>query len=79
MVASETMGYNMMAANAGVRPDDYTAIASTAGFQMGIVASSAKGWTSFADLVAAANAGETVRMGVMTPKLADLAYLVGKA
>ena len=79
MVASETMGYNMMAANAGVTPDDYTAIATTAGFQMGIVASSAKGWTSFADLVAAANAGETVRMGVMTPKLADLAYLVGKA
>ena len=79
MVASETMGYNMMAANAGVTPDDYTAIATTAGFQMGIVASSAKGWTSFTDLVAAANAGETVRMGVMTPKLADLAYLVGKA
>jgi tripartite-type tricarboxylate transporter receptor subunit TctC len=79
MVVTETMGYNMMAANAGVTPADFTAIATTAGFQMGVVSQTSKGWTSFADLVAAANAGETIRMGVMSPKLADLAYLLGKA
>lgn len=78
MVVTETMGYNMMVANAGVTPSDYTAITTTAGFQMGIVSKADKGWENFDDLIAAAKEGP-VRFGVMSPKLADLAYLLGEA
>ncbi|MDF1726266.1 MAG: tripartite tricarboxylate transporter substrate-binding protein [Sulfitobacter sp.] len=78
MVVSETLGYNMKAADAGVTPQDFTAITTTAGFQMGIVSQTGKGWTSFDDAVAASK--ETpLRFGVMSPKLADLAYLLGEA
>lgn len=79
MVVTETLGYNMRAANAGVEPSDFTAIVTTAGFQMGVVSLSTKGWKSFADVVAAAKGGQELRFGTMSPKLADLAYLLGKA
>ncbi|THH36677.1 tripartite tricarboxylate transporter substrate-binding protein [Aliishimia ponticola] len=79
MVVTETLGYNMAAANAGMTPDQFTPIVTTAGFQMAVVAASSKGWTSFADVVAAAKAGEDIRFGTMSPKLSDLAYLLGKA
>ena len=46
---------------------------------MGIVSQSSKGWKTFADVVAAAKSGQDIRFGVMSPKLADLAYLLGKA
>ena len=79
MVVTETMGYNMVAADAGITPDDFTQIATTAGFQMGVVAPSSKGWTTFSDVIDAAKAGEDIRFGTMSPKLSDLAYLMGKA
>ncbi|MEO1550437.1 MAG: tripartite tricarboxylate transporter substrate-binding protein [Pseudomonadota bacterium] len=79
MVVTETLGYNMAAANAGMTPQDFTPIATTAGFQMGVVAPSTKGWTSFDQMIAAAKGGEAIRFGVMSPKLGDLAYLLGKA
>ena len=79
MVVTETLGYNMKAANAGVSPSDYTAITTTAGFQMGLVSQTATGWSSFEDMIAAAKGGQDIRFGVMSPKLADLAYLLGKA
>ena len=79
MVVTETLGYNMRAANAGVSPSDFTAITTTAGFQMGIVSQSSKGWKSMADVIEAAKGGQDIRFGVMSPKLADLAYLLGKA
>jgi len=79
MAVTETLGYNMAAANAGISPADFTGITTTAGFQMGIVSLTTKGWTTFADVVAAAKGGEQIKFGVMSPKLADLAYLVGKA
>ena len=46
---------------------------------MGVVARSSKGWSSFADVIAAAKGGQKLRFGAMSPKLADLAYLLGKA
>ena len=79
MVATETLGYNMRAADAGLSPADFTAITTTAGFQMGLIALSSKGWKSAEDMIAAAKAGQDIRLGAMTPKLADLAYLLGKA
>ncbi|MEL6689283.1 MAG: tripartite tricarboxylate transporter substrate-binding protein [Pseudomonadota bacterium] len=78
MVVTESLGYNMRAADAGMTPDMFTPIATTAGFQMGIVAPAGKGWTTFADVVDAAKAGEDIRFGTMPPKLSDLAYLLGE-
>lgn len=78
MVVTETLGYNMKVANAGVTPEDYTAITTTAGFQMGIVSTADKGWDSFDDMIAASKEAP-LRFGVMSPKLADIAYLLGEA
>lgn len=79
MAVTETLGYNMAASNSGMTPADFTPITTTAGFQMGVVARSDKGWTTMADVVAAAKSGQDIRFGVMSPRLADLAYLLGKA
>ena len=79
MLVTETFGYNMVAAgNAGYQQSDFTPLTTTAGFQMGIVALTSKGWNSIDDVVAAANAGESIRFGAMSPKLADLAYMLGR-
>lgn len=80
MVVTESLGYNLAAARgAGLTPSDFTGLSTTAGFQMGVVAKSDKGWTSFADMIADAKAGEELAFGTMSPKLADLAYLLGEA
>ena len=80
MAVTETFGYNMAAApKAGMSPADFTGLSTTAGFQMGVVALSSKGWKSFDDVVTAAKGGEELRFGAMSPRLADLAYLLGKA
>jgi tripartite-type tricarboxylate transporter receptor subunit TctC len=78
MVVTETFGYNMKVANAGATPSDFTAITTTAGFQMGIVSRADKGWKTFDDMIADAKKAP-LRFGVMSPKLADLAYLLGEA
>ncbi|WP_299370925.1 tripartite tricarboxylate transporter substrate-binding protein [uncultured Tateyamaria sp.] len=79
MVVTETLGYNMAAAGAGLHPDDFTGITTTAGFQMGVVARRVTGWATLEDAIAAAKGGAALRFGVMSPRLADLAYLLGKA
>lgn len=79
MAVTETFGYNMKAANAGMSPSDYTGITTTAGFQMGVVALTSKGWKSFDEMIAAAKGDNKLRFGVMSPRLADLAYLLGQA
>ena len=80
MAVTETFGYNMAAAaKSGMTPADFTGITTTAGFQMGLVAATSTGWKTFDDLVAAAKGGKEIRFGAMSPRLADLAYLLGKA
>ena len=80
LAVTETFGYAMAAApKAGMSPTDFTPIATTAGFQMGVVAKSDRGWANIDDALAAAKAGDDLRFGVMSPRLADLAYLLGKA
>lgn len=79
LVVTESLGYNAAAAEgSGIMPSGFTGLSTTAGFQMGIVAKSDKGWSSFADVIAAAKAGEEVRFGTMSAKLSDLAYLLGR-
>lgn len=80
MVVTESLGYNMAAAKgAGLTPGMFTGLATTAGFQMGIVAKSDKGWADMNAALKAAKGGEALRFGAMSPRLADLAYLLGEA
>lgn len=80
MVVTESLGYNLAAARgAGVTPSNFAGLTTTAGFQMGVVAKSDKGWATFDEMIAAAKAGEELSFGAMSPKLADLAYLLGEA
>ena len=79
LVVTESIGYNAVAAKgAGVTPSDFTGLTTTAGFQMGVVSKADKGWTSFADMIADAKANN-LRFGTMSPKLSDLAFLLGEA
>ena len=79
LVVTESLGYNAVAAaGAGLSPTDFTGLTTTAGFQMGVVSKANKGWTSFADMIADAKANN-LRFGTMSPKLSDLAFLLGEA
>ena len=80
IAVTETYGYNMVAAkNPGYSASDATYLTTTSGFQMGVVAKTDKGWKSFDEVVAAAKGGQEIRFGAMSPRLADLAYLLAKA
>lgn len=79
MIVTETLGYNAVAAGNPVSAADFTGLSTTAGFQMGIVSKADKGWSDFGDVIAAAKAGEEIRFGTMSPRLSDLAYLLGEA
>lgn len=79
MLVTESLGYNRVAAGSPVALEEFTPLTTVAGFQMGIVAKAEKGWTSFADVIEAAKGGQAIRFGTMSPKLSDLAYLLGEA
>lgn len=79
MVVTETLGYNRIAAEgSGLELSDFTAITTTAGTQMGVVAKTDSGYKTMEDVFAAAKGGKEIRFGVMSPRLGDLAYLLGK-
>lgn len=80
MVVTETLSYNRVAAKgSGLELSDFTAITTTAGTQMGVVAKTDSGFASFEDVVTAAKAGRQIRFGAMSPRLGDIAYLLGQA
>ena len=80
IVVTESLAYNRIAAKgAGLELSDFTPLTTTAGFQMGVVSRTDSGLSSFDDVVAAAKEGSAIRFGAMSPKLADIAYLLGKA
>ena len=55
VAVTETFGYQMAAApKAGMTPADFTPIATTAGFQMGVVSKSDRGWSNIDDVLGAA-------------------------
>ena len=79
MVVTETFAYNMISAKRQAYTQaDFTPLTTTAGFQMGVVALTSKGWKTWDDVIAAAKGGQDIRFGVMSPKLGDLAYMLGK-
>jgi len=79
MGATDTFGYGMLTADTGWKPGDFTPIVTTAGFQMALVAASSKGWKTVDDMLASAKAGETIRFGSLSSRLADMAILLGEA
>ena len=79
IVVGETLAYNLAAAkNPPVSQADFTPLVTTSAFQMGVVALTSKGWKDMRDVFAAAKGGQAIRFGAMSPRLADLAYLLGK-
>ena len=77
IAVTETFGYNMLAVKkAGYSADDFTFVTTTAGSQMGIVAKTDRGWKTIEDVIAAAKGGATVKLGAMSAKLADIAYVI---
>jgi tripartite-type tricarboxylate transporter receptor subunit TctC len=80
IVVTESLAYNRIAAKgARLELSDFTPLTTTAGFQMGVVATTESGLASFDDVIAAAKGGKDIRFGAMSPRLADIAYLLGKA
>ena len=77
MIVTETLGYGLAASGAG-DTGIATAVTTTAGSQMAVVALSSNGYKTMADVIAAAKSGKEIRFGVMSPSLADLAYVIGK-
>jgi len=78
MLPSEALGYSMVVAGAGMTPDDFTPLATTAAFDMGIVALAARGWSDIGAVFDAMRGGQAIRFGVMSDKLADYATIVGE-
>ena len=79
MVVSETLGYVLTATpDAGLDVSQFTPLATTAGFQMGLVAMADGEFNSWDAVKAAAEAGQTVRIGAASSRQADLAYHLGK-
>ena len=77
MAVTESFGYAMLASKkAGYKASDYTYIATTTGSQMGIVASTSKGWKTFKDMIAEAKKGKVFKFAGMSPKHADINYLI---
>lgn len=79
IVVSESLSYNMISAKrSGMKPSEFTPLASTASFQMGIVAKSGRGWKTMHDVFKDAKAGKNIKFGAASAKLADLTYVLGK-
>ncbi|SVA56787.1 uncharacterized protein METZ01_LOCUS109641 [marine metagenome] len=77
MAVTESFGYAMLASKkAGYKASDFTYIATTTGSQMGIVASTSKGWKTFKDMIAEAKSGKVFKFAGMSPKHADINFLI---
>ena len=80
MLVTESLTYNLLATRgAKISHEDFTAIATTTGTQLALFAKKSRGWENFGDVVAAVKNGEKITVGSMSPKLADVLYLLGKA
>ena len=79
MLITDAFGYNLVAAKKKpYKTEDFTMLVSTAGFQLGIAALTSKGYKTWDDVIAAAKSGQALRFGVMSPRLADITYLISK-
>lgn len=80
LVVTETLGYTLAAADGiDLTPRDITPLITSSEFEMGLVARTDRRWKTLHDVLASAKDGVPLRMGVMGPKLADMAYLLAEA
>ena len=77
MAVTESFGYAMLASKkAGYTAKDMTYIATTTGSEMGIVAKTGKGWKTLKDVISEAKKGKVFKFAGMSPKHADINYLI---
>ncbi|WBU60565.1 tripartite tricarboxylate transporter substrate-binding protein [Paracoccus albus] len=80
MVVSETLTYSALAAgDPELQLDQFTSLATTASFELGLVAMTGSAYDSWDKVVAAAEGGEAVRFGVASDRQADVAWLFGQS
>ncbi|KMW58709.1 hypothetical protein AIOL_003688 [Candidatus Rhodobacter oscarellae] len=79
MAVTESLGYNLLTAANGLSPADFTGLATTAGFQLAIVGQTEDGWKTMFDVIEAVKGGQEISVGVMSPRIDDLAYLLQRA
>lgn len=80
MVVSETLTYSALAAGADdLQLDKFTPLATTASFELGLVAMADSAFDSWDKVDAAAKSGNPIRFGVASDRQADVAYLFGKS
>jgi len=77
MAVTESFGYAMLASkNPGYKAGDFTYVATTTGSQMGIIAKTDKGWKTLKDVIAEAKKGKIFKFAGMSPKHADINFLI---
>ncbi len=79
MAVTSTFTYNpLISKKAGYDAKDFDYIVTTAPTQMGLAVRSDSGWKTIDDMMAAAKGGQQLKFAIMTPRLGDAAYLIGK-
>ena len=76
MAVTEALGYNLYVADTDLTPSDFSGITTTAGFQLAIVGQTEDGWKTMFDVIEAAKGGQKISVGVMSPRIDDLTYLL---
>lgn len=77
MAVTESFGYAMLASKkAGYKVDNFTYIATTTTSQMGIISKTGRGWKTFKDVIAEAKKGKVFKFAGMSPKHADINFLI---
>ena len=77
MAVTESFGYAMLASKkAGYAAKDMTYIATTTSSQMGIVAKTDRGWKTLKDVISEGKKGKVFKFAGMSPKHADINYLI---
>lgn len=80
MVVSETLTYSALAAgDPDLQLDKFTSLATTASFELGLVAMAGGAYDSWDKVADAAAGGESVRFGVASDRQADVAWLFGQS
>lgn len=80
MVVSETLTYSALAAaDAELQLEKFTSLATTASFEMGLVAMADGDFTSWDKVVEASKQGKQIRFGTASERQADVAYLFGNS
>jgi len=80
MVVTEVLSYVLPAApESGLTLEEFTPLTTVASFQLGLVAMANGKFNTWEAVKAAAEAGQTIRIGAATSRQADMAYHFGRS